>query len=242
MRLISSVVRNFRALPWGSHTVKSLQGATIFRHSDAPFDRECLVSMAETAVQGKGVAFVHAMADAAPLRPILSFAAATGLVCVVAIALREFAGIDFMMPVLSAAAGMFFVRLVMWYWLRESLVAVGVPMVNLDRTWAAIACTDEGSVATALAVVTAQCFDEHSRTNIESWTHTSNALFCIPSGTETCEVGHRQVQIRKVSGVLGLSLGLDMLQQEDTFAIPHRNVKWLHYSSSGRSLKKLLLV
>ena len=42
--------------------------------------------------------------------------------------------------------------------------------------------------------------------------------------------------------MLGLSLGLDMLQQKDTFAIPHRNVKWLHYSSSGRSLKKLLLV
>ena len=41
---------------------------------------------------------------------------------------------------------------------------------------------------------------------------------------------------------LGLSLGLDMLQQKDTFAIPHRSVKWLHYSSSGRSLKKLSLV
>ena len=182
----------------------SLRGAMVFRHSEAPCDQKCLVSMTETAVQSKDVAFVHAMTDAIPLRPLVTFTILMVAVSGLAIMLRYLMGVDFVVPAVITCSVLFFVRLVVWFCLRASLVVVGVPMVNLEKTWVASSFANGAQqVSLAFANLTAQCFGEHNAASIERWTHTNMALFCIPSGSDTCEVGHRQVQVQKRHTAVG---------------------------------------
>ena len=103
------------------------------------------------------------------------------------------------------------VRFAVWFLLRKCLVVVGTAQVNMEKSHVVFPRADKDAV---LAGVTGYCFGEHGTgAGVQSWSHHTKALFCITSGSDTCEVSSTQLRIRKESGIIGIHLGIDTLQQ-----------------------------
>jgi hypothetical protein len=208
-----------------------------FRRSAGPCNLSCISTVSSVDVAFSKVTFAHLVTGAAPLAPLISAAAFLAVAGAVVYAFDRSNWGPYV------CAGLFVLRWIVWYFFRNCEATFGASGVDCNQTRVSFSASDQDQLRDAYL---ANCYDASSasspgshpgaaQNNLQTWAHSYKKFMCIPAGEDTVVLGDKHIQVQKNNGMC-------CMKEKDHLAIMTKNVKWLHFASSGRDCLKLVLV
>eukprot|EP01043_Picozoa_sp_COSAG02_P073656 COSAG02_NODE_14411_length_1275_cov_5.170068_1_plen_320_part_10 len=225
---VEETTYKLKCIPWAQHSATFAESSMNFRRQTGPFNIDFLSSVQTVDVSWEKITFAHIVADAADFASLMA-------PTIIAVALAYCANLAGMEPhwahdILLVWLLAFFV----WYWFRPCIAVFGTSGVSPWSTWVEFKRKDKKAVEERFLH---KMYEDKNPGNWQatasSWKHRFTTFCCIPTGVDEVTIGDSHIQVHKTTGIL------PCVKAKDTFIIMTDNIKWIHFSSSGRSIRHL---
>ena len=224
-----------KCIPWAQHSATLAESSMNFRRQPGPCNIDVLSSVHTVDVSYEKVTFAHIVADAADYATLIS-------PTILIVALAYFAFAVGMEDIANEMLLVWLLAFFVWYWFRPCVAVFGTSGVSPLSTWVEFKRKDKKDLEDRFldkkyeGKNPANNSPGNWQATATSWKHTFTTFCCIPTGADEVSVGDSHLRVHKTTGIL------PWMKAKDTFIIMTDNIKWIHFSSSGRSIRHLFTV
>ena len=222
-------------IPWAQHSATFAESSISFHRQTGPCNIDFLSSAHTVDVSYEKVTFAHIVADAANYAPVIELT----IVLLGVGYLVDLLGADDAMDAEPLIFGLWLLGIFVWYWFRPCLATFGTSGVSPLSTWVEFKRKDQKDLQDRFldkqyeGKTLANNSPGSWQASAASWKNTLTKFCCIPTGSDEVTLGNHHLQVHSTTGILPCK------KAKDTFIIMTDRIKWIHLSSSGRSISHL---